>query len=150
MWQFSLRTLMGVTFAILVFTWVFGVLPGFVGGLLLIGVNALVPAATITGIIYLPDNYRAFFVGVAPSAAICFLLTAIVFIDDGLRDLFRLADNDDIEARLMLCLPLAVMFVSGWVGVGMRVWGLRLKQATAPANANAAAEAVTAVPASMV
>jgi hypothetical protein len=132
MLQFNLRTLFITTTTAAVLVWAFFAPPQGLGLLIIYLVYFLLPAATISGIVFHRGYWQAFFIGMAPwivmvsvwfAAQIPWAAPYWPFTNDIIELVF--ADSGEIIAlKLNLAIPLVVALTSGLVAVGIRWWAL--------------------------
>jgi hypothetical protein len=120
MFQYKLKTLMLVMLGVCVFTWLFFVLPGEIGFIVLLCGMLIVPSAVIAGILYFRGYPQAFAIGCVPPL----LLLGLFLLAEGPR-MFRFGPGDDLEEKLTIVICLAVVLAAGAASAGVRwlaVW----------------------------
>lgn len=133
MLQFRLRTLFIATTASAVLFGVYFAPPQWLGLCVIYLVYLLLPAATVSGIVFHRGYPQAFFIGLAPwIVVISFWMMAmqISWVPNPWPfDEFSLANSDEVVARkLYLAIPLVIAMASGLVSVGVRWWAVSLKR----------------------
>ena len=118
MFQYNIRTLMLVMLGVCIFTWLFFVLPGEIGMIVLMCGMMVVPSAVLAGILYFRGYPQAFAIGCVPPL----LLYGMFLVFEGPGP-FRL--GDDLEDKLFIVVCLLVVMVAGAASAGIRwlaVW----------------------------
>ena len=116
--------------------------PQWLGLLLIWLLFALLPAVTISGIVFHRGYHQAFFVGMAPWGVINSLWFLGQFYSPWLGGLSgfesqildfttNLDDDATIYLKMILAIPLTIAVASGFVGVGIRWWALSTKHHSA-------------------
>jgi hypothetical protein len=126
MLQFRLRTLFIVTTAIALLAWIFFVPPGWVGVVVLYAIYILLPAVTVSGMIYHRGYRQAFFIGMAPSVV---FVAFLFFSRDPFPSFWPYSFSPSsfdgyLLYKLYLGLFLLFPVASGFVAMGMRWWAL--------------------------
>src|SRR5262245_9820826 len=126
MLQFRLRTLFIVTTGVALLAWILFVPPGWMGVWVLYAIYILLPAVTVSGMIYHRGYRQSFFIGMAPWVAILalMLLTRQAFTGFWPFDFSPNRFDDFLLFKLYLAGFLLFPVVSGFVAVGMRWWAL--------------------------
>ena len=141
--QFRLQTLFLMTTLAAVIAWVFFAPPQWLGLLLIWLVYALLPAVTISGIVFHRGYQQAFFVGMAPwvvMTSLWFLaqfyspwLGSLIGFDSQILDFTSSNLDDDamIYSKMILAIPLTIAVASGFVGIGIRWWAISTEKEAA-------------------
>src|SRR5688500_3510751 len=108
MFQYNLRTLMLVMLGACVLTWLFLVLPGEIGLMVLLFVLFLAPSAVIAGILYFRGYPQAFTIGCVPPLLL--LGVFVIFVGD---DIFRFGRSDDLEAKIATLICMLLVLAGG-------------------------------------
>jgi hypothetical protein len=130
MLQFRLRTLFIATTAAAVLAWAFFAPPEWLGLWAIYLVYFLLPAVTVSGITFHRGYWQAFFIGMAPWAAmvsVCVAAQQIPWFPDAWPinvNVFAAGADEIFQTKLLLAIPLLIAVASGLVGVGMRWWTL--------------------------
>ena len=124
MYQFSIRSLLIATAAVAVLVWVLFAPPHGAGALVMLLVSLALPAATVAGIVYGRGYWRSFLIGASPvvvamTAGIS-LASIDILEDRDWPELFMLSSRDAVECKMMLGPPLAIVVISGLIGMGIR------------------------------
>jgi hypothetical protein len=120
MFQYNIRTLMLVMLAVCIFTWLFFVLPGEIGMMVLLGGMLIVPSAVLAGILYFRGYPQAFSIGCVPPVL---LYGMFLFIEGPDMRWFRM--GDDLEDKLFIVICLLIVMLAGGASAGVRwlaVW----------------------------
>jgi hypothetical protein len=134
MMQFSTRTLFVIMSASAGLAWVFFAPPQWVGLLVLYLIYLLLPATTLTGIIYHRGAWQAFFVGAAPWVVTIAIIIWLMLLDGFPRMSlgswfdFPSANAEELMLFKLWCgVPIALTAASGVMGVVIRTWAVRLQ-----------------------
>jgi hypothetical protein len=120
MFQYKLKTLMLVMLGVCVFTWLFFVLPGEVGAIVLMCLMMIVPSSVLAGVLYFRGYPQAFAIGCVPPM----LIIGTTMFFDGL-DILQSRRGDDWEGKLVLLIWMMVILAAGAASAGVRwlaVW----------------------------
>jgi len=129
--QFRLRTLFLMTTLVAVMAWAFFAPPQWLGLLVIWLIYGLLPAVTVSGIVFHRGYHQAFFVGMAPCVVVIlfWFLTQFYWpgifggVNSGIVDFLNTLDEDTtIYLKMLLAVPLTIAVASGFVGVGIRWW----------------------------
>jgi hypothetical protein len=131
MFQFSTRTLFIVMSASAGLAWIFFAPPQWVGLLVLYLLYLMLPAATLAGVIYHRDGWRAFFIGCAPWVVGMTLWFWLAVFGNLPRIDFDFLGNfsnsgDMVVVKLFLAVPIVLTLLSGATAAGMRAWATYL------------------------
>ena len=114
MFQYNLKTLLLVMLAACLLTWLFFVLPGEVGVVVLMCLLAVVPSAVVAGILYFRGVPQAFAIGCVPPL----VLISCLFLFAG--GPWRFGPSDTIEMKLMVLIFLLITLGGGAASAGVR------------------------------
>ncbi len=120
MFQYNLKTLLLVMLGACILTWLFFVLPGEIGFIVLLCGMLIVPSAVLAGILYFRGYPQAFSIGCVPPL----LLLGLFMTFEGPR-MFRYGPGDDLEDKLAILVCLLVVLAAGAASAGVRwlaVW----------------------------
>jgi hypothetical protein len=120
MFQYNLRTLMLVMVGVCVLTWLFFVLPGEIGVVVLWSGLFLAPSAVVSGILYFRGYGQAFAIGCIPPLV---MLGWFAMMEGD--DLWRRGPGDDLEDKVAIVVLMLVIMAGGGVAAGVRwlaVW----------------------------
>ena len=140
--QFRLQTLFLMTTLAAVIAWTFFAPPQWLGLLLIWLLYALLPAVTISGIVFHRGYHQAFFVGMAPwvvAVSLWFLaqfyspwLGSLIGFNSQILDFTSYMDDDaTIYLKMILAIPLTIAVASGFVGIGIRWWAVSTEKKAA-------------------
>jgi hypothetical protein len=118
MYQYNLKTLLAVMLAACILTWLFFVLPGEIGFMVLLCGMLIVPSAVLAGILYFRGYPQAFAIGCVPPLL---FLGAFMWLEG---PVFRMR-GDDLEDKLAILICLLVVVAAGAASAGVRwlaVW----------------------------
>jgi len=124
MLQYNLRALFAATIIVAVVTWVLFVLPGEIGGIVMLITFMVAGSALVAGTVYFRGYSQAFCIGCLSSYAL-----VLVALFSGPWRFGSL--NGDIEFKIALSLCMVIVLVSGAVAMGMRYLALRSAPAAA-------------------
>jgi len=138
MLQFRLRTLFIATTASAAMFWVLFVPPQWLGVLAIYLVYLLLPALTVSGIVFHRGYRQAFFIGMAPWIVVASFWFAFTSLQawwpsgpwwDPFDEFLFTADSESLIAhKLLLVVTLIFPAASGLVGVGIRRWALAVER----------------------
>ena len=121
MFQYNLRTLLLVMVGVCVFTWLFFVLPGEIGAIVLWSGLFLAPSAVVAGLLYFRGYGQAFAIGCIPPL----LMLGWFAMMEG-DDIWRRGPGRyDFEAKFAIVMLMLVVMAGGGVAAGVRwlaVW----------------------------
>ena len=120
MFQYNLRTLMLVMLGVCIFTWLFFVLPGEIGLIVLLCGLFLAPSAVVAGILYFRGYPQAFTIGCVPPL----LLLGLFLLFEG-DDIFRFRRRDQLESKIVILICMLLLLAGGGIAAGIRwlaVW----------------------------
>ena len=120
MFQYNLKSLLGAMLAACILSWLFFVLPGEIGFILLLCGMLIVPSAVLAGVLYFRGYPQAFAVGCVPPL----LLLGLFLFAEGPR-MFRLGMGNDLAEKLAISICLLVVLAAGAASAGVRwlaVW----------------------------
>jgi hypothetical protein len=133
MLQFRLRTLFIATTAAAVLAWALFAPPQRLGLLVIYLVYSLLPAVTVSGIVFHRGYWQAFFIGMIPWISMVSFWAIVLEIQQSpafwpyagnLFDRFSATPDEIIVFKLMVAIPLVIAVASGLVGVGIRWWAI--------------------------
>ncbi len=129
MFQYNLKTLLLVMLVACILTWLFFVLPGEVGFIVMLCGMLLVPSTVLAGILYFRGYPQAFAIGCVPPMLLLWLFILL----EGPR-MFRFGPGDDLEDKLALLICLLVVIAAGAASAGVRWLAVRSQQTPLPAK----------------
>ena len=119
MFQYNLRSLLLVMLGVCVLTWLFFVLPGEIGAVILMCVLLVVPSAVLAGILYFRGYPQAFSIGCIPPLVVIGLI--VVFEGPP----WRFGPGDSTEMKIVFLVCQLVILAGGAASAGVRwlaVW----------------------------
>ena len=126
MFQYNLKSLLGVMLAACILSWLFFVLPGEIGFILLLCGLLIVPSAVLAGILYFRGYPQAFAIGCVPPL----LLLGLFLFAEGPR-MFRFGGGNDFEEKLVISICFLVVLAAGAASAGVRWLAIWSQPATA-------------------
>lgn len=117
MLQYNLRALFGLTVGAAIFTWVIFVLPGEIGGIIIMMAFLVAGSSLVAGTVYLRGYRQAFCIGCLSSHA---LILIVLFSGP-----MRYGYSGDFEFKIAFALSMVVELASGAAAMGMRYLSLR-------------------------
>lgn len=127
MFQYNLKSLLGAMLAACILSWLFFVLPGEVGFILLLCGMLIIPSAVLAGILYFRGYPQAFAIGCVPPL----LLLGLFLLLEG-PPMFRFRGGNDLEEKLAISIYFLVVLAAGAASAGVRwlaVWSQPMEQA---------------------